>query len=114
MDTFLSLTISLCLLMSLVIIYLVWTICRIRQINKQINMHKDTLLSSKKVMMFVPMFLTLSNQSMIVIDIMLFLLFIFLVGLSVFLNELYEKKMKILIEILEEEKNERMESKRSI
>lgn len=114
MDTFLSITISLCLLMSLVIIYLVWTICRIRQINKQINMHKDTKLSSKNVMMFVPMFLSLSNQSMIVIDILLFLLFIFLVGLSVFLNELYEKKMKILIEILEEEKNERMESKRSI
>ncbi len=114
MDTFLSITISLCLLMSLVIVYLIWTILRIRQINKQINMHKDTKLSSKNVMVFVPLFLTLSNNAMISIDIGLFLLFIFLVGLSVYLNELYEKKMKILIEILEEEKNERMESKRSI
>jgi len=110
METFLSITISLCLLMLLVLIYLIWTILRLRQINKQINMHKDTKLSSKNVMMFVPFVLTLSNASMLIIDILLFLLFIFLIGLSVYLNELYEKKMKILIEILEEEKNERMES----
>ena len=110
METFLSITISLCLLMLLVLIYLIWTIIRLRQINKQINMHKDTKLSSKNVMMFVPLVLTLSNASMLIIDILLFLLFIFLIGLSVYLNELYEKKMKMLIEILEEEKNERMES----
>jgi len=110
METFLSITISLCLLMLLVLIYLIWTILRLRQINKQINMHKDTKLSSKNVMMFVPFVLTLSNASMLIIDILLFLLFIFLIGLSVYLNEQYEKKMKILIEILEEEKNERMES----
>lgn len=110
METFLSITISLCLLMLLVLIYLIWTIFRIRQINKQINMHKDTKLSSKNVMMFVPFVLTLSNTSMLIIDILLFLLFIFLIGLGVYLNELYEKKMKILMEILEEEKNERMES----
>lgn len=110
METFLSITISLCLLMLLVLIYLIWTIIRLRQINKQINMHKDTKLSSKNVMMFVPFVLTLSNASMLIIDILLFLLFIFLIGLSVYLNELYEKKMKMLIEILEEEKNERMES----
>ena len=110
METFLSITISLCLLMLLVLIYLIWTIIRLRQINKQINMHKDTKLSSKNVMMFVPLVFTLSNASMLIIDILLFLLFIFLIGLSVYLNELYEKKMKMLIEILEEEKNERMES----
>ena len=96
METFLSITISLCLLMLLVLIYLIWTIIRLRQINKQINMHKDTKLSSKNVMMFVPLVLTLSNASMLIIDILLFLLFIFLIGLSVYLNELYEKiQMKI-------------------
>ncbi len=113
MDTFLSITISLCLLMFLVCIYLTWTICRIKQINKQINMHKETKLSSKNIMTFIPLML-ISNAQMIAIDLLLFILLIFLVGLSVYLNELYEKKMKILIEILEEEKNERMESKRSL
>ncbi len=114
MDTFLAITISLLLLMSLVLIYLISIIIRLRQLNKQIQMHKDNTLSSKNVMSFIPLFFTLSNTNMIVIDVLLFILFMFLIGLSVYLTELYESKMKILMEILEEEKNERMEFKRSL
>ena len=115
MKVFLSITITLSLFLVLVLIYIIYSLLRIRTIKKQIKLHKDTTLNSKLVLSTtLPIFLALSTNVMIAIDLILFLALATFVGYAVYLNDEFEKLNKELIQLMEDEKNGTMESKRSL
>jgi len=79
----------------------------------QIKMHKDKHIDSKYVM-GVAFPLALASGTMIGIGLGLFLVLLSEVGYAVYINEEYDKLTKELVEIMEDEKHEKLESRRNL
>ena len=115
MEAFIAITIGLSIFIILVSIYLIYTVIKIKKLKKQIQLHKDTTLSSKYVMSTIlPLLLFIPSSAMIAIDFILFLILCVLVAFCVYFNDLYEKLNKEFIRLLEDEKNGKMEFRRDI
>lgn len=98
-NLFLSIIISLSLIIFVVLIYIIYMSFKVHILKKQINMHKDKKVYNKYVSMFI---LTLSSNTRIFISLFLFALMLILVGYAIYLNERYNSLLKELISLMKE------------
>jgi hypothetical protein len=98
-NLFLSIIISLSLIIFVVLIYIIYMSFKVHTLKRQINMHKDKKVYNKYVSMFI---LALSSNTRIFISLFLFVLMLVLVGYAIYLNERYNSLLKELISLMKE------------
>lgn len=98
-NLFLSIIISLSLIIFVVLIYIIYMSFKVHTLKKQINMHKDKKVYNKYVSMLI---LALSSNTRIFISLFLFVLMLILVGYAIYLNERYNSLLKELISLMKE------------
>ena len=110
MDTklFISIVISLSLIIVVVLGYIIYMSFKIRTIKKQIKVHKNLRIYN------IALLLLISNMSKGVISAALLIVMLIEVGYAIYLNELFNKLTKDLIKMMEEDKNAKLESRRNL
>lgn len=110
MDTklFISIVISLSLIIVVVLGYIIYMSFKIMTIKKQIKVHKNLRIYN------IALLLLISNMSKGVISATLLIVMLIEVGYAIYLNELFNKLTKDLIKMMEEDKNAKLESRRNL
>lgn len=100
MDTklFISIVISLSLIIVVVLGYIIYMSFKIRTIKKQIRVHNNLRVYN------IALLLLISNMSKGIISAALLILMLVEVGYAIYLNELFNKLTKDLIKMMEEDK----------
>jgi len=110
MELFITITFTFSIIILLVLCYMTYMLVKIRSLKKQINLHKDKKIDTNYIMSSTLPLLLLSVNTMIGIDLSLFIIMCTLVGYCVYITEEYNNLTKELLKIMEDEKHAKMES----
>ncbi len=110
MDTnlFISIVISLSLIIVVVLGYIIYMCLKIRTLKIQIKIHEN-----KRIYNIALIFL-LTNTSRALISLFMFIFMLIEVAYAIYLNEHFNKLTRDLIKMMEEEKHAKLESRSNL